>query len=72
MKRNDIKKGEIPVWKRYALTIEEAAKYYHIGENKLRSIAEEHPLADFIIMNGNRILIKRQKFEEFLDNATTV
>ena len=28
MKRNDIKKGEIPAWKRYALTIEEAAKYF--------------------------------------------
>ena len=49
-----------------------ASDYYHIGENKLRIIAEEHPEADFIIMNGNRILIKRQKFEEFLDNATVV
>ncbi|HIT66844.1 MAG TPA: transposase [Candidatus Merdisoma merdipullorum] len=62
----------IPVWKRYVLTITEAAEYYHIGENKLRMIADEHPEADFIIMNGNRILIKRQKFEEFLDHATVV
>lgn len=71
----DIKEVQInviPVWKRYALTIAEAADYYHIGENKLRMIADEHPEADFIIMNGNRILIKRQKFEEFLDNATVV
>lgn len=35
-------------------------------------IAYEHPDADFIIMNGNRILIKRQKFEEYLDHATVV
>lgn len=35
-------------------------------------IADEHPEADFIIMNGNRILIKRQKFEEYLDRATVV
>lgn len=62
----------IPIWKRYVLTITEAADYYHIGENKLRSMAEEHPEAKFIIMNGNRILIKRQKFEEYLDNATVV
>lgn len=47
-------------------------KYYTEGENKLRSMAEEHPEAKFIIMNGNRILIKRQKFEEYLDNATVV
>lgn len=72
MDKKDLQKGAIPVWKRYALTITEAAEYYHIGENKLRMIADEHPKADFIIMNGNRILIKRQKFEEYLDRATVV
>lgn len=72
MNRNEIQQNTIPVWKRYALTIAEAAEYYHIGENKLRMIADEHPDADFIIMNGNRILIKRQKFEEYLDHATVV
>ncbi len=72
MKKDNMQKSVIPVWKRYALTITEAAEYYHIGENKLRMIAGEHPEADFIIMNGNRILIKRQKFEEYLDRATVV
>lgn len=72
MDRKEVKRDMIPVWKRYVLTIEEAANYYHIGENKLRIIADEHPEADFVIMNGNRILFKRQKFEEFLDNATVV
>lgn len=67
-----MKDGNVPVWKRYALTITEASAYYHIGENKLRMIADEHPEADFIIMNGNRILFKRQKFEQFLDRATVV
>ena len=37
----------IPVWQRYALTVTEAAEYYHIGESKLRRIAEEHP--DFTV-----------------------
>lgn len=72
MKKNEIQQNTIPVWKRYALTVTEAAEYYHIGENKLRMIADEHLDADFIIMNGNRILIKRQKFEEYLDHATVV
>ena len=72
MKKNEIQQNTIPVWKRYSLTITEAAEYYHIGENKLRMIADEHPEADFIIMNGNRILIKRQKFEKYLDYATVV
>lgn len=64
--------GAIPVWKRYALTIPEASAYYHIGENKLRMMADEHSESDFIIMNGNRILIKRQKFEQYLDHATVI
>ena len=33
---------------------------------------EKHPDADFIIMNGNRVLFKRVKFEIFLDQATTI
>lgn len=72
MEKNKVQENTIPVWKRYILTITKAAEYYHIGENKLRMIADEHPEADFIIMNGNRILIKRQKFEEYLDRATVV
>ena len=72
MEKNKVQENTIPVWKRYILTITEAAEYYHIGENKRRMIADEHPEADFIIMNGNRILIKRQKFEEYLDRATVV
>ena len=28
--------NDIPVWEKYTLTIEEASKYFRIGENKLR------------------------------------
>lgn len=63
---------DISIWRRYVLTIVEAAVYYHIGEKKLRAIVDEHPNAEFFIMNGNRVLIKRSKFEEFLDEATVV
>ena len=27
--------NDIPVWEKYTLTIEEASKYFRIGENKL-------------------------------------
>ncbi|MCD8366190.1 MAG: excisionase family DNA-binding protein [Clostridiales bacterium] len=63
---------EIPIWHRYTLTIEEAARYYHIGEGKLRTIIDSNPGSDFYMMNGNRALIKREKFERFLDMATAV
>ena len=55
--------SDIPVWRRYTLTIEEAARYYHIGEGKLRTLIDTHPNEDFYVMNGNRALIKREKFE---------
>ena len=60
------------VWCRYTLTIEEAARYYHIGEGKLRTLIDTHPNEDFYVMNGNRALIKREKFERYLDQATAV
>lgn len=62
----------IPAWHRYTLTIEEAAEYYHIGEGKLRSIIDANRNEDFFVMNGNRVLIKREKFERYLDRATAV
>ena len=60
----------IPVWERYLMTVLEASEYYHIGENKLRNVIDTHPDAEFLIMNGNRYLIKKRKFEEYLECAT--
>ena len=39
----------VPIWEKYTLTIEEAAKYFRIGQRKLRQIAEENPYADFLL-----------------------
>ena len=61
--------SDIPVWRRYTLTIEEAARYYHIGEGKLRTLIDAHPNEDFYVMNGNRALIKREKFERYLESG---
>ena len=60
-------RGEIPIWEKYTLTIEEASKYFHIGEKKLRKLAEENPDANWLIMNGNRLQIKRRQFEKVID-----
>ena len=71
-KYNEISNYEVPLWKRYTFTIDEAAAYYHIGQAKLRAIVDYDPTADFIIYNGNRVLIKKGQFEKYLDNCTTV
>lgn len=58
---------EIPFWEKYTLSVEEAAAYFRIGENKLRKITSENYDADYILWNGNRPQIKRKKFEDFID-----
>ena len=62
-----MKQTDIPIWERYTLTIEEASKYFRIGENKLRRLADENKNAEWLIMNGNRIQIKRKQFEKIID-----
>ena len=57
---------DVPIWERYTLTIEEASKYFRIGEKKLRKLAEENINSGWVIMNGNRVQIKRKQFEKSL------
>ena len=63
---------EIPISEKYMLSIEEAAAYFRIGENKLISFAHEHMDADWLFLNGNRIQIKRTMFEKLLDGINTL
>jgi excisionase family DNA binding protein len=64
--------NDVPIWEKYTLTIEEASKYFRIGENKLRRLAEENPTAGWVILNGNRIQIKRKQFEKIIDSLDTI
>lgn len=62
----------IPFWERYTLTVEEAASYFRVGENKLRKMIQEDRDANYILWNGNRPQIKRKLFEQWIDKATLV
>ena len=53
------------------LTIEEAAAYSNIGINKLRSMADE-PGCPFVLYIGKRKVIKRKKFEQYLEKVVEV
>ena len=63
---------EIPYWEKYMLTLREAAEYFHIGEKKMRQIVDYNLYANFLLESGNRIMIKRRLFEQYLDNATVI
>ncbi|MGF0018215.1 excisionase [Sporofaciens sp. SGI.106] len=61
-----------PFSEKYTLSIEQAADYFGIGQKKLRQIVDDHKDADFILRNGAKVLIKRKKFEEFIDNTNSI
>ncbi len=48
------------------LTIEEAAEYTMLGENRLRKIIEENKTLDWILYVGSWIRIKRPQFEKWI------
>ena len=62
----------VPISDRYALTIDEAVALFGIGESKLRYILNTYNDSDFILMNGSKYLIKRKKFENWLDKTDAI
>ena len=66
-----MEKQEVPIWEKANLTIDEAAAYFGIGTNKLREIAS-NPDCEFVIRVGAKRLIKRKKFERYLEDVDTV
>ena len=64
--------AQIPFWERYTMSVEEAAAYFRVGENKLRKLISEDNDADYILWNGNRPQIKRKKFEEYIDRHNVI
>ena len=64
--------GAIPIWEKYTLSVEEAAAYFRIGENKLRRIISEDEDAGYILWNGNRPQIKRKLFEQYVDRLKLI
>ena len=61
----------VPVKEKYTLTIKEAAAYFNIGIKKMRRIAEDN-LGTVAVYCGNRFLIIRPKFEEFILNSSEI
>ena len=61
-------KYDVPIWNKANLTIEEAAAYFGIGENKLRELTSDED-CKFVLRIGTKRLIKRRQFEQYLEHA---
>ena len=64
-------KPVVSMGEKYMLSLVEGSKYFNIGVNKLRRIAEEN-LGKLSVLSGNRYLINRKNFEKFLDQTTSL
>ena len=58
----------IRINEKFLLTLKEAALYFNIGINRLRDITNQDG-CDFVIWSGNKRLIKRKAFEDYLTAA---
>ena len=74
LREKDSNYNEVPMWKKFLLTVKEASLYFNIGENKMHRIVNDYLDSDykFVVQNGGRNMIKRQMFEEFLNQTTSI
>lgn len=73
MDRNDedIFITRLPIDRKLNLTLREAAEYSNIGLNKLNDMLR-NPMCDFVLYVGNKKLVKRKEFEEYLSKRSEI
>ncbi|WP_366914669.1 excisionase [Clostridium sp.] len=62
---------KIPIWEKSNLTLEEASAYFGIGVNKLRDLTNVKDCR-YVIWCGNKRLIKRKLFDEYLEKTYSI
>ena len=63
---------DVPLWERYALTVDQAAAYFGIGTKKIRHMISVYKDSKWYLLNGERVLIKRELFENFLNETQAI
>lgn len=64
-------KDSVPIWERAALTLEEAAAYSGIGQNKIREISNADN-CDFVLWVGSKRMIKRKQFDSYISRNCSI
>lgn len=66
-----MEKNAVPIYEKYALTIEEAAEYSNIGQNKINELLKD-PRCTFVLFVGRKKLVKRKAFEDFISRQVEI
>jgi excisionase family DNA binding protein len=69
--RSTEKIKEVPIWEKLNLTVEEAAAYSGIGINRIRELSNDDKCS-FVLWVGNKRLIKRKKFVEYVERQFSI
>lgn len=64
-------KSTVPISEKYALTIEEAAEYSNIGQNRISELLKA-PRCSFVLYVGRKKLVKRVEFERFISESIEI
>ena len=64
--------NQVPIKDKFCVTMDKESGYFGIGEKKLRKIVTENLCSDFVIQNGVKYLIKRRRFELFLNEISAI
>ena len=62
---------EVPIEQKVFLTVEEAAALFNIGQTKIRELTEDDR-SPYVLYCGVKRLIKRQKFQEYLEKQYSI
>ena len=58
----------VPIHKKLALTVKEAAEYSNIGINLIDKLLRS-PNCPFVLFVGTKKLVKRKEFEQFISET---
>ena len=62
---------EMPFWLKLNMTIKEAAAYSNIGINRIEELLKQ-PKCNFVLYVGNKKLVKRKEFEQYISKSLEV
>ena len=62
---------EMPFWLKLNLTIPEAAAYSNIGINRIENMLKQ-PQCSFVLYVGNKKLVKRKEFEQYISKSLEI
>lgn len=71
IQNTETKALEMPFWLKLNLTKQEAAAYSNIGINKIEELLK-NPKCNFVLYVGNKKLVKRKEFEQFIEKTIEI